>query len=34
MTAHDGFTRLLDTWLAEEGAELTPDRRLALVART
>ena len=25
MTAHDGFTRLLDTWLAEEGAELTPD---------
>ena len=25
MTARDGFTRLVDTWLAEEGAPTTPD---------
>ncbi len=34
MTAHDGFTPRLETWLAEEGAELTPDYLGDVLART
>jgi Tol biopolymer transport system component len=34
MTAHDGFTRLLDTWLAEEGMPTTPDYLDRVLDRT
>lgn len=34
MTAHDGFTPRLETWLAEEGVELTPDYLGDVLART
>jgi len=34
MTARDGFTRLLDTWLAEEGTPQTPDYLDVVLDRT
>ena len=34
MTARDGFTRLVDTWLAEEGAPTTPDYLDLVLDRT
>ena len=34
MTARDGFTPLLDTWLAEEGRPTTPDYLDDVFART
>ncbi len=34
MTAQDGFTPLLDTWLAEEGRPTTPDYLDEVFART
>ena len=34
MTTRDGFTRLLDTWLAEEGVQTTPDYLDRVLDRT
>ena len=34
MTARDGFTRLVDTWLAEEGTPTTPDYLDLVLDRT